>query len=112
MVKNITIKDEAYEYLKKKKGKKSFSDVILQESQASYNQKTIQLNAQAFEALQELKGMRSFSDVILDLTRRTKPAKEFLYKFYGILSEKEGQEYSERVKQVHTEMEREFNDRS
>ncbi|MFT4311648.1 MAG: antitoxin VapB family protein [Candidatus Woesearchaeota archaeon] len=112
IVKNITIKDEAYKYLKRKKGKKSFSDIILQDSQVNYNQKTIELNAQAIEALNQIKGLRSYSQVILDLTKRTQPANKFLHKFYGTLSKKEGNDFNNRIQYNRKKMESELNDRS
>jgi predicted CopG family antitoxin len=87
MVKNITIKDEAYEYLKLLKGSGSFSDVILQvKEQVEIYGNKVTLSDQALTFLnQAKKENESYSDIILRLGKVN--MREHLAKYRGILSE-------------------------
>lgn len=89
MVKNITIKDEAFEYLKTQKGGGSYSDVILKrknqelkEANAKYGEVLIPISQSLKEKVDTLKGEVSYSDFIATLLQK-KSAHEAITDAFG-----------------------------
>ena len=85
MVKNITIKDEAYEFLKSKKGDRSFSDVILakkatqiKEPVAVYGKTMIEVSKQTKAFLDSLKLKGQTYDDVIGHFQKKKPTKSYL----------------------------------
>ena len=96
MVKNITIKDEAYEFLKSQKGERSFSDVILASSKqvqvtepiVSYGQTHIAISMETKKYLDSLKKRNQTYDEIIRKCVK-KPSRSFLtiQKYAGSMKE-------------------------
>lgn len=84
MVKNITIKDEAFEYLKAKKGDRSYSDIILakkkreiKEPAAVYGETMIPISIETKELLDSNKENGESYDAVLAKKFRI-PSKSYL----------------------------------
>jgi predicted CopG family antitoxin len=113
MVKNITIKDSAYQYLKSKKGDRSFSDLILADADTS--KRAIHVTNEVYNQLLEQKTQeQSFSDIISEALQKTSllSIKDIAKKYQNTITKTRAEEFHKSVTQFRKEMEKELNDRS